>query len=180
MADVSIDKVQVEVEASAKGVSQVFTQLEKQMTTLKNALGNINTKNLSKIANINTSGMSKAEKDISASVNGIKQSLAGLDSLKNSALGGDTSSLTSFNRRVVAIQGAIDVLREKMAQVGATTVESSQFTILKNQSDELGNKLQELKAKMSDATSGKVTLSTSEFAALTDEIKEQYGGGKKV
>lgn len=172
MANVTIDKVQVDVEASAKGTSQVFSQLEKQLTTLRSALSSINTKNLSQIANINTAGMSKAEKDISSSVNKIKQSLAGLEALKNSALSGDTSSLTSFNRRVVAIQSGIDTLREKMAQVGATTVESSQFTILKNQSDELDTKLTELKAKMTDFKNGNITLSSSEFTVLTDDIKD--------
>lgn len=172
MANVTIDKVQVDVEASAKGTSQVFSQLEKQLTTLRSALSSINTKNLSQIANINTAGMSKAEKDISSSVNKIKQSLAGLEALKNSALSGDTSSLTSFNRRVVAIQSGIDTLREKMAQVGATTVESSQFTILKNQSEELDTKLTELKAKMTDFKNGNITLSSSEFTVLTDDIKD--------
>lgn len=172
MANESIDKVQVEVEASAKGVSQVFTQLERQLTTLKNALGNINTKNLSQIANINTAGMSKAEKDISNSANKIKQALAGLESYKNAALSGDSSSLTSFNRRIISIQSAIDTLREKMGQVGATTVESSQFTTLKNQAEELDNKLLELKSKMADVTSGNVTLTQSEFNKLTDDIKD--------
>ena len=38
MAEQTIDKVQIEVEASAKGVSNVFDRLERQLETLQKVL----------------------------------------------------------------------------------------------------------------------------------------------
>lgn len=167
----TIDKVQVEVEATAKGTSQVFSQLTSQLNTLKTALSGLDTSKLQKAQTaINPAGMTKAERDITSSANKIKQALAGLEAYKNAALSGDSSSLTSFNRRVVAIQSAVDTLREKMQQMGVTKIETSQFTQLKNQSDELDAKLQGLKSQMSDVLSGKTSMSSNQFAQLTDDI----------
>lgn len=120
----TIDKVQVEVEATAKGTSQVFSDLTKNLATLKSALESIDTSKLSKVSKasgklgIDTSGMTKAEKEVSSSVDSLKQKLAGLNSYKNAALSGDSSSFTSFNRRVISIQSEIDVLAEKLRQLG--------------------------------------------------------------
>lgn len=167
----TIDKVQVEVEATAKGTSQVFSQLTSQLNTLKTALSGLDTSKLQKAQTaINPAGMTKAERDITSSANKIKQALAGLEAYKNAALSGDSSSLTSFNRRVISIQSAVDTLREKMQQMGVTKIETSQFTQLKNQSDELDAKLQGLKSQMSDVLSGKTSMSSNQFAQLTDDI----------
>ena len=172
----SIEKVQIEVEASVKSAGSALSQLESDLTRVNSVLKNIDTSKISSVTkstksmSIDTSGMTKAEQAVSSDVNKIKQSLAGLESIKNAALSGDSSSLTSFNRRVTSIQGSIDVLREKMSQLGVTSVESSQFTQLKSQSETLDNQLTTLKAKMDDVLSGKTTVSDSEFQQLTDDI----------
>ena len=177
MASQTIDKLQVEIEASSKSLSSVFSSLKTQLSQLQKTINSIDTSKLTKISNsansvsINTSGVTKAQKDISTSVSKIEQSLAGLESYKNAALSGDSSSLTSFNRRVISIQSSIDVLKEKMSQLGVTQVESTQFTQLKSQSEELETKLQSLQAKMDDFKNGNITLNTAEFQQLEDDIK---------
>lgn len=127
MAD-TIDTLQIQIEATAKGTSAVFAQLESQLATVQKALDGLNVGKINAARNALNGGlsMSKAEKDISSSVNKIRQSLAGLESYKNAALNGDSSALTSFERRVTSIQSAIDVLGEKMQQAGqAGSVDSS-------------------------------------------------------
>lgn len=177
MASQTIDKLQVEIEASSKSLSSVFSSLKTQLSQLQKTINSIDTSKLTKLSNstnnisINTSGVTKAQKDISNSVSKIEQSLAGLESYKNAALSGDSSSLTSFNRRVVSIQSSIDVLKEKMSQLGVTQVESTQFTQLKSQSEELETKLQSLQSKMDAFNNGSVSLNTAEFQQLTDDIK---------
>ena len=171
----TIDKLQVEIEASAKGVSQVFTQIQNQLKTIQSVMKSINTSNLTKLSkatnvSVNTSGVTKAQRDISNSVSKIQQSLAGLESYKNAALGGDSSSLTSFNRRVISIQSSIDVLREKMQQVGVTQIETSGFTSLRTKSEELETKLSDLKAQMDSVLSGQTDMSNSQFDQLKEDI----------
>ena len=172
----NIDQVQIEVVASAKGTAAVFSQLDSQLKSLKTAINSINVSKLSglsKTANsvsINTSGMQKAQKEISSSIDSIKQKMAGLDALKNSALSGDSSSATSFSRRVTSLQSDVDVLKEKLKQLGNTSVPTDAFTELKNQETELENKLTELKSKMASALSGNTTMSNNEFQNLNDEL----------
>ena len=172
----SIEKVQIEVEASVKSAGSALSQLESDLTRVNSVLKNIDTSKISTITkstksmSIDTSGMTKAEQAVSSDVNKIKQSLEGLKAIKDAALSGDSSALTSFTRRVTSIQSSIDVLREKMSQLGVTSVESSQFTQLKSQSEALDSQLTTLKAKMDDVLSGKTTVSDSEFQQLTDDI----------
>lgn len=159
----TIDRVQVEVEATARGVSAVFSQLESQLATLKSALSSIDASKLtevskaSKAMSVDTSGMTKAEKDISNSVDKIKQSLAGLESYKNAALSGDSSSLTSFNRRVVSIQSAIDVLGEKLKQLGdnrtGTNIDTERFQEYRRQLVEIQSALSQTKTQVADTVS---------------------------
>ena len=176
MASQTIDKLQVEIEASAKNLASVFSQLTSNFSKLQNTINSIDTSKLttlSKASNgvsINTSGISKAERDISNSVSKIQQSLAGLESYKNAALSGDSSSLTSFNRRVISIQSSIDVLKEKFSQLGNTNVETTAFSDLKNQSSELESNLDGLKSKMNDVLNGNTEVSNQAFQQLTDDI----------
>lgn len=149
----TIDKVQLEVTATANGATQVVNNLVSSLKTLQSALSSLDTSKLTKATQsvnktfVNTSGMSKAEKDISSSVNKIKQALAGLESYKNAALSGDSSSLTSFNRRVISIQSSIDTLKEKFSQLGNTSVPTTAFSNLDTQIEATKTKLEELKAK---------------------------------
>lgn len=173
----TIERVQVEIEASVKGTNAVFSQLEKNLTTLKTALNSIDVSKLEQIKksttnlSVNTSGMSKSEREISKSVNSIKQALAGLNSYKNAALGGDSSSLTSFNRRVVSIQSSIDVLREKISQL-AKPVPTEAFTKLKAEEEATEAKISELKAKIQEVTSGNVSMSGDQFQQLKNDLTE--------
>ena len=149
----TIDKIQVEVEATAKGTSQVFKELTSNLQTLKSALSSIDTSKLSQVnkasnkIKVDTSGMTKAQKDVEDNVNSIKQALAGLKSLKIAALGGDSSSATSFNRRVISIQSSIDVLKEKLSQLGNTSVPTQAFTDLDSKIETTRTKLQDLESK---------------------------------
>lgn len=180
MAD-TIEKVQVEVEATAKGVSTVFKQLESQLGTIQKAMASIDTSKLNAVAkNINTSGMSKAERDISSSVDKIKQSLAGLKSYKDAALGGDSSSLTSLQRRIVSIQSAIDVLGEKLRQVGdnrtGINIDTEQFQEYRRQLAELQAMLEQTKDEAKNAAE---EMSKEKPDVDTKSISEKLSGIKE-
>lgn len=120
MAEQKIDTLRIEIEATAKGTSAVFTQLESQLATVQKALDGLNIGKINAARNALNGGLSmgKAERDITNSIGKIQQSLAGLESYKNAALNGDSSAMTSFERRVTSIQSQMDVLGEKMKQAG--------------------------------------------------------------
>ena len=175
MAD-SIEQVQVEVTASAKGISQVFSQLESQLKSVKSLISGIDVSNLtaiskaSKSMKVDTSGMSKAEKDISSSVNKIKQSIAGLNSYKNAALSGDSSSLTSFNRRVISIQSSIDVLGEKLRQLEnnktSINIDTDKFQTYRTQLAEIQATLSSTKFEVDTGTT------SSALSEISDKAKD--------
>ena len=186
----TIDKVQVEVEATAKGTSQVFSDLTKNLATLKSALESIDTSKLSKVnkasgkLGIDTSGMTKAEKEVSSSVDSLKQKLAGLNSYKNAALSGDSSSFTSFNRRVISIQSEIDVLAEKLRQLGdnrtGVNIDTDSLQTYRDQLVDIQNTLSTTSSEtqnaynaMSSATSNADTSSLSNgLGEVADKAKE--------
>ena len=176
MADTVIDKVQIEIEATAKGATAVFAKLEAELTKLQNAMNKIDTSKLNAVAKatkaikIDTSGMTKAEQDVSNSVDKIKQSLAGLNAYKVAALGGDKSSLVSFERNVIKIQSSIDILREKLNQLGTVHVPTTAFEQLGEKEKALEDKMSNLKAQMDAVLSGKVVMSNNEFDNLKESI----------
>lgn len=205
MAD-SIEQVQVEVTASAKGISQVFSQLESQLKSVKSLISGIDVSNLtaiskaSKSMKVDTSGMSKAEKDISSSVNKIKQSIAGLNSYKNAALSGDSSSLTSFNRRVISIQSSIDVLGEKLRQLEnnktSINIDSDKFQTYRTQLAEMqatlsstkfevdtgttSSALSEISDKAKDATSNLLSMTASGIKSGFSNLKSSLSSIKNT
>ena len=186
----TIDKVQVEVEATAKGTSQVFSDLTKNLATLKSALESIDTSKLSKVnkasgkLGIDTSGMTKAEKEVSSSVDSLKQKLAGLNSYKTAALSGDSSSFTSFNRRVISIQSEIDVLAEKLRQLGdnrtGVNIDTDSLQTYRDQLVDIQNTLSTTSSEtqnaynaMSSATSNADTSNLSNgLGEVADKAKE--------
>lgn len=186
----TIDKVQVEVEATAKGTSQVFSDLTKNLATLKSALESIDTSKLSKVnkasgkLGIDTSGMTKAEKEVSSSVDSLKQKLAGLNSYKTAALSGDSSSFTSFNRRVISIQSEIDVLAEKLRQLGdnrtGVNIDTDSLQTYRDQLVDIQNTLSTTSSEtqnaynaMSSATSNADTSGLSNgLGEVADKAKE--------
>lgn len=181
MAESTIDKVQIEIEATAKGTSAVFAQLESQLATLQKALGGIDTSKLQKAKdaskainpNVNTNGVSKAERDIKNSVSKIQQSLAGITPYMNAALNGDSSSLTSFNRRVISIQSSLETTKQKLEQISAVNkMPTEGFAKLEEESQKVSARLDELRQKIADAVSGKAPVSSSGLKQLTDEATQ--------
>ena len=151
----SIDRVQIDIEANAIGTTRVFKQLEEHINIVKKALDTINVSKLVQAqkainnANINSDalGMSKAEQNIKNSVNSIKASLAGLGAYANAAMNGDKSSYTSFERRVISIQSAIDVLKEKMAQLGNVRVPTPAMDSIQKQMEDTKSALESFERK---------------------------------
>lgn len=127
----------------------------------------------SKNLGIDTSGMTKAERDVSNSIDKIKQSLAGLNSYKNAALGGDSSSLTSFNRRVISIQSAIDTLGEKLQQLGnnriGVNIDTDRFQSFRTELADIQATLNNTKLEVD--TSG----TSSGLSDISDKAKEAAG-----
>ena len=169
----TIDKVQVEVEATAKGTSAVFKQLESQLGTLQKALQSIDTSKLNKVSKvIDTSGMTKAEKEISSSVDKIKQDLAGLNSYKNAALGGDNSSLRSFERQATRLQSEIDKVAEKLRQLGdnrtGINIDTDQFQALRESLAEIQSALN---SSQEDISNYVANVKKEEPEVKTDKMK---------
>ena len=179
MSDNVIDKLSIEIEASAKSTSAVFSQLQSQISTLQSAINSIDMSKISKInktsknLGIDTSGMTKAERDVSNSIDKIKQSLAGLNSYKNAALGGDSSSLTSFNRRVISIQSSIDTLGEKLQQLGnnriGVNIDTDRFQSFRTELADIQATLNNTKLEVD--TSG----TSSGLSDISDKAKEAAG-----
>ena len=167
MAEQKIDTLRIEIEATAKGTSAVFTQLESQLATVQKALDGLNIGKINAARNALNGGLSmgKAERDITNSIGKIQQSLAGLESYKNAALNGDSSAMTSFERRVTSIQSQMDVLGEKMKQAG------QQNAFDPSKLDGYRETLYNLQDSLNGAKKGKV---------YTEPIHLRDGGALKV
>lgn len=181
MADQTIDKLQVEVEATARGTAAVFKQLENQLTILKKAFDAIDTSKLSKIQKavnaskpkIDTSGMSKAEKEIDASIKKIQQSMAGLKSYADKAMTGDKSAFSTYDKQSTSLQSTIDKLREKFMQLGNQAVSTKALEKIDQQIEETRSHLESLEAKMRQETdSGGAALSNEEYIKMQTEIQQ--------
>lgn len=180
----SIDKVQVEIVATAKGTSAVFTQLQSQLTTLKSAMDSIDTSKLQKITkgsnkvSVDTSEMTKAEQAISSEISKIERNFARLKSLKEAALSGDSSSATSFSRRVISLQGDIDALGERLKQLNdnriGVNIDSDAFQTFRERLAEVQGNLNTAKTAVTDAVSTmnaqKVNPDTKEASSNLSDI----------
>lgn len=180
----SIDKVQVEIEATAKGTSAVFAQLQSQLTTLKSAMDSIDTSKLQKITkgsnkvSVDTSEMTKAEQAISSEISKIERNFARLKSLKEAALSGDSSSATSFSRRVISLQGDIDALAERLRQLNdnriGVNIDSDAFQTFRERLAEVQGNLNTAKTAVTDAVSTmnaqKVNPDTQEASSNLSDI----------
>lgn len=180
MAEQTIDKLVVEVEASAKGTASVFSQLEKQLDVLKKAFDAIDTSKLSKIqkavnaANpkINTSGMSKAERDIDASIKKIQQSMAGLKSYADKAMSGDKSAFSTYDKQATSLQSTMDKLSEKFKQLGNQSIPTKEFEAIDKQIEDTRSHLESLKAQEREAwDSGGKGQSTYDMVQLGSAIQ---------
>lgn len=159
MAEQTIDKLQVEVEASARGTSSVFKQLESQLTILKKAFEAIDTSKLSKIqkavnaANpkINTSGMSKAEKEIDASIKKIQESMAGLKTYAEKSMSGDKSAFSTYDKQATSLQSTMNKLAEKLKNIGNISAPTKAFEKLDSEIESTRSHLEDLKAQEKEA-----------------------------
>lgn len=176
MAEQTIDKVQVELTATAKGTDAVFSQLEKRLSVLKTVLNGIDVSKLqqvqksSKSLSLNTSGITRAEKDVQKSADNIKYALIKLQNLKVAALGGDNSALTSFSRQAVKIQGDIDVLKEKLKSLPVISVPTEAFTKLETEITTTRAELDRLLEKEKQAASGSAPMSNDEYVKLQTDM----------
>lgn len=192
MPNQTIDTVQIEVEATAKGTSAVFSQLERQLSVLKSALNGIDVSQLQSVAkatrnmSIDTSGMSKAEKQVSSSVDKIKQAFAGLQAYKDAAMSGDSSSMTTFERKVIHLQSDIDVLGEKLQQLGDSRVgdslDTDPFTVFREMLAEVQEALnqtvsdvQNARSEMEQPVDADAEPAVSKLEQLGDSVKSLGG-----
>lgn len=197
MAEVTVDKLRVEVEATAKGANQVFQELEKRLKALKSSATGFNTSGLTNLTNalnkvatsldnisskintvnnttatpkVNTSGVTSSEKKIDSSISKIRESLAGLTAYGNAAMSGDSSALTSFDRRVTSIQSAIDVLKSKIESLGDTTVEVNAVDYYEDKIKATRDAIDELLVKEQELAAN--NIGGDEWDALQEKISE--------
>lgn len=190
MSDVTIDKVQIEVEASAKSANKVLEQLERNLKSVKSAMAGFDTSGIEKLqkaldgigkaANnasnvkvtpkVDTSNITKSEKQISNSVANLQDRFTRLGALANAALGGDKSAITSFQRQAVSMQAEIDVVQNKLRRLGDTRIASDTFARLIQQSNVLDSQLTDMKHQMDAIMSGKKVVSDNQFKNLSENI----------
>lgn len=190
MSNVTIDKIQIEIEASAGKADKAIKVLEENLKTLRSALSGFNTSGIDNVTNslnkaataaenlnknpispkVNTSGVSGAEKKIGNELDKIKDKFTRLGSLEIAAKGGDSSALTSWQRLATSLQGDIDVLGEKMKRLGDTRVPTQAFTQLETQIQSADDRLKLLQGDYQNVTSGKVSMSDDQFVRLRSEI----------
>ena len=147
MPDVTIDKVQIEIEATAKSADKVLKQLESSLKSVKSALSGFDTSSLEKLqkaldgiekkANsvsktkvtpkVDTSKVDRAEQKIRNDLDKIQDKFTRMQSLEVAAKGGDSSALTSWKRLATSLQGDIDVLGEKLKRLGETRTPSESW-----------------------------------------------------
>ena len=160
MAEQTIDKLQVEVTATAKGTNAVFSQLEGQMRTLKRVLDAIDVSKLTALnkattsvkPKVDTSGLTKAEIDAKNSVSKIQQALAGLVAYADKAKLGDSSMMTSFERKAVSVQSAIDALDAKFKQMGEIKLPTEAFSKVQAEMEKTESHLESLKRQQQEMT----------------------------
>lgn len=195
MADVNIDKVQIEIEGSANSANKVIETLEKNLKNLKSSMTGFNTSaldglvtklnrvadSLDKVSSksknnilpkVDTSNMTKAEKDIKNSTQKIKESFAGLKAYGDAAMGGDQSALFSFDRNATKIQSQIDVLKEKFKALGDTRIKSDAFLQLEQDINKTNSLLDALKQKNQDLYGGKAAPNDSNYVRLQGNIQK--------
>ena len=179
----TIDKVQVEVEATAKGVSSTFAQLESQLKSIKSALEGIDVSKLSKaqktIKNttstvtspkVDTSGITKAQSQIESSMNKIRDSIIRANSLAQAAFNGDSSSATSYERKAIAIQGEIDVLRNKFQELSNVKINTDAFNKIDSEIEQTRTELQGLIEKQAQFVAAGGSQKSSEFTQMQTDI----------
>lgn len=179
MADTIIDRVQVEIDATAKGSSDALKNLENQLKNLKSMLNSFDLSKMQEIQkasrgiSIDSRGMTKEEKQVLRSLDRIKQAYAGLESYKNAAMSGDSSSMTTFDRKAIHLQSDIDVLGEKLRQVDdmmkGGNVDTAKFQAWREELAGVQAGLTEMQGEVGGASEG--------FASLKERAAE---AGKKI
>lgn len=197
MADVTIDKVSIEFEGSATKANKVIEDLENNMKNLKSAMSGFNTSSLDNLVSklngvatslesvvakankansikinpqINTNNITKGEKDVQKSVNGIRENLAGLGAYGVAAIGGDSSSLTSFDRRITSIRSSIDEARQKIENLGSAQIPTEGFNALETKIESTKAKIEEMLSKEQEMSSSGVSEESDEWIRLQAEI----------
>jgi len=177
----TIDTLELQITASAKGTTAAFELLERKLDILQKAINSID---LTKIKQLNsavkaakpkidTSGMSTAERNIKASVEKIQQSLAGLTAYANKSLTGDKSAFSSYEKQATSLQSAIDVMKEKFKQLGNQAVPTKAYEKIQMAIEDTKSHLDSLKAKEQETwDSGGANKSAYEVIQLGFAIQE--------
>lgn len=192
MADITIDRLQIEIEAIAGKATRGLDALAKSLETVKKGLTGIDTSGLDKVhkavdginnatksvsntsvtPKVNTSNISGAEKKIKNAVEGIQDKLIRLQNLEKAALGGDVSAVTSFKRQATSLQGDIDVVANKLKNLGDTRVKSNAFVTLEGQIEKARNLLDALIEKNNRLYGNNTPTNDSNYVRLQENIQK--------
>lgn len=182
-----IDKLQIEIEASAKDINTVLTTMANNLARLQKALNGLdNSKFLKTIKalqdamknvngqsispKVNTSSVDKTQAQIEKAMQKIQDSIIKANSLAQAAFNGDSSSATSYERKAISIQGEIDVLRNKLQQLSNVEIQTEEFIKLDNQIEETRVKFDEVIAKEEEFRTKGGDINTPEYEQLVADI----------
>ena len=152
------------VKSSLKGFdTKQFTQMTQQLKLTQAAVETLTAKlkvlGSSKVkVDLDTKGITQGAKFISSKTASLRRELAGLQPVAEAAMNGDSSALTSFDRKVMSIKSGVAQLKSELSQFGDTKIESAAFTANKEQIAELKSQLKELKAQEQELISNGTNL----------------------
>ncbi len=150
--------------------SQMTSQLKQTQAAVEGLSAKLKALGGSKQAKIglDTSGVSKSAKFITAQTASIRRELAGLQPIAQAAMNGDSSAMSSFERKAMSIKSAIAKVRSELSALGDTRVESAEFLGVKTALDEARKSLQEYKAQEKELVDSGTNLENN---AVYDGIK---------
>ena len=150
--------------------SQMTSQLKQTQAAVEGLSAKLKALGGSKQAKIglDTSGVSKSAKFITAQTASIRRELAGLQPIAQAAMNGDSSAMSSFERKAMSIKSAIAKVRSELSALGDTRIESAEFLGVKTALDEARKSLQEYKAQEKELVDSGTNLENN---AVYDGIK---------
>ena len=191
----TIDSLGIEITADSQGANNALKDVTANLKNVKDALKGFNNSNFKEMASsmqqvknavdllttkikvlnsmhvkldLDTSGINKSTKFINNSADSIRRELAGLKPIANAALSGDSSAVSSFQRKAMSIQSSIEKIKSEFAKMGDTKIDNPELIAVRENIEKTTEELQKYKAEASN-----ITPAMQENNPIWDELQEK-------
>ena len=191
----TIDSLGIEITADSQGANNALKDVTANLKNVKDALKGFNNSNFKEMASsmqqvknavdllttkikvlnsmhvkldLDTSGINKSTKFINNSADSIRRELAGLKPIANAALSGDSSAVSSFQRKAMSIQSSIEKIKSEFAKLGDTKIDNPELIAVRENIEKTTEELQKYKAEASN-----ITPAMQENNPIWDELQEK-------